>query len=266
LPAASPHVLQPSPAEALEETLREAGGLALRHFGNRPRQWKKEDGTPVSEADLAVDDLLRARLARIDAGAAWLSEESADAPAARARPRCWIVDPIDGTSSFLAGGDNWSVVAALGDEGRPVLAGIYRPVTNDYFSAALGHGAFRNGERLHVSMRHELAGARIITRAKTLQPERWRQPWPAVEAGMVTSLALRLCLVADASFDAAFALGRKSDWDLAAGDLIVNEAGGRVSDLGGDTLCYNRAETRQNGFVAAAPGLFAAIVARTSSL
>lgn len=266
MPAASLHAPQHSPAEALEEVLRAAGSLALKHFGTSPRQWKKEDGTPVSEADLEVDDFLRKNLSRIDAGAAWLSEESGDQPGARAKPRCWIVDPIDGTSSFLAGGDNWSIVAALGDEGRPVLAGIYRPVTNDYFCAALGRGAFRDGKRLHVSMRRELAGARIITRVKTLQPERWREPWPAVEAGMVTSLALRLCLVADASFDAAFALGRKSDWDLAAGDLIVNEAGGRVSDLDGHMPFYNRAETRQNGFVAAAPGLFAAIIARTSTL
>jgi len=266
LPAASPRVPQPSPAEALEEVLRRAGALALKHFGSRPRQWKKEDGTPVSEADLAVDDFLRGGLSRIDAGAAWLSEESADQPGARARQRCWIVDPIDGTSSFLAGGDNWSVVAALSEAGRPLLAGIYRPVTDDYFSATLGHGAFCNAKRLHVSMRSELAGARIITRRKTLDPERWREPWPEVEAGMVTSLALRLCLVADASFDAAFALGRKSDWDLAAGDLIVHEAGGRVGDLGGRTLHYNRAETRQDGFVAAAPALFTAIIARTRSL
>ena len=266
MPASSPHVPRPSPGEALEETLRAAGALALQHFGGAPRQWKKEDGTPVSEADLAVDELLRASLERIDAGAAWLSEESADQPDARKRPRCWIVDPIDGTSSFLSGGDNWSIVAALAEAGRPVLAGIYRPVTDDYFSAALGRGAFRNAKRLQVSNRTELQGARIISRRRALDAERWREPWPEVEAGMVTSLALRLCLVADASFDAAFAIGRKSDWDLAAGDLIVREAGGRVSDLGGEMLVYNRAETRQNGFVAAAPALHAAIVARTRSL
>jgi len=266
LPAVSLKAVQPSPGEALETALRAGGALALEHFGNAPRQWKKEDGTPVSEADLAVDALLRASLPRIDAGAGWLSEEIADVAGARTAARCWIVDPIDGTSSFLSGSDNWSIAAALTEAGRPVLAGIYRPVTDDYFSAGLGQGAFRNGGRLHVSRRAELAGARIITRRNALDPKRWRQPWPEVEAGMVTSLALRLCLVADASFDAAFALGRKSDWDLAAGDLIVHEAGGRMGDLAGETLIYNRAETRQDGFVAAPPALFAAIIARTRAV
>ncbi len=266
MPAASPKAIAQSPAEALEAALRAAGALALEHFGASPRRWMKDDGTPVSEADLEVDRLLRASLSRIDGAAGWLSEESADAPDLRARQRCWIVDPIDGTSSFLSGTDNWSIVAALAEGGRPVLAGIYRPVTGDYFGAVLGEGAFRNGRRLHASSRSELEGARVITHRKVLEPKRWAAPWPKVEAGMVTSLALRLCFVADASFDAAFALSPKSDWDLAAGDLIVREAGGRMSDLAGRPLCYNRAETRQSGFVAAGPSLHGAIISRTRSL
>ena len=238
----------------------------MRHFGGDPKRWTKADGTPVSEADLAVDHLLHEALGGIDARAGWLSEETADEAGRQAGARCWIVDPIDGTSSFLAGGDNWSIVACLTDQGRPVLAGIYRPVTDDYFAAVLGHGAFLNEERLCVSPRRQLEGARVITHRKVLDPQRWPAPWPPVEAGMVTSLALRLCLVAEARFDAAFALAPKSDWDLAAGDLIVHEAGGRMSDLAGHTLIYNRDDTRQPGFVAAGPALHGEIIARTRVL
>ena len=254
------------PADALEAALRAGGAEAMRHFGHDPKRWLKADGTPVSEADLAVDHLLHAALGGIDTGAGWLSEESADEAGRQAGARCWIVDPIDGTSSFLAGSDNWSIVAALTDRGRPVLAGIYRPVSDEYFGAVLGQGAFLNEERLAVSARRHLEGARVITHKKALDPQRWPAPWPPVETGMVTSLALRLCLVAEARFDAAFALAPKSDWDLAAGDLIVHEAGGRMSDLGGHTLIYNRDATRQPGFVAAGPALHDEIIARTRVL
>ncbi len=266
MPVASAPAAMPSPAEALETALRAGGDLAMRHFGQQPKRWTKADGTPVSEADLAVDALLHEALEGIDARAGWLSEETADEAGRQADARCWIVDPIDGTSSFLKGGDNWSIVACLCDQGRPVLAGIYRPVSDDYYGAVAGHGAFLNGERLTASPRRRLEGARVITHRKVLEPERWPVPWPPVEAGMVTSLALRLCLVAEARFDAAFALAPKSDWDLAAGDLIVHEAGGRMSDPCGETLVYNRDDTRQSGFVAAGPVLHAEIIARTRAL
>ncbi len=263
MPVASAPATTPGLAEALEAALRAGGEVALRHFGHDPKRWMKADGTPVSEADLTVDRLLHEALGGIDASAGWLSEETADEAGRQTGPRCWIVDPIDGTSSFLAGGDNWSIVAALTDRGRPVLAGIYRPVTDEYFGAVHGHGAYLNADRLSVSPRRRLEGARVITHQKALDPKRWPTPWPPVETGMVTSLALRLCLVAEARFDAAFALAPKSDWDLAAGDLIVHEAGGRMSDRAGRTLIYNRDATRQPGFVAAGPALHGEIIART---
>jgi myo-inositol-1(or 4)-monophosphatase len=262
LPAASP-VEAPSLALALEEVLREAGAIALRHFRKGPRRWTKADGTPVSEADLAVDDFLRPALRHLDPGAGWLSEETADEGGRRAAPRTWIVDPIDGTSAFLEGTESWCIVAALALEGRPVAAGIYRPPTGGYYSAVRGEGAFLNGQRLSASSRRELAGARVITSPKVLSSARWPRPWPPVVPGMTSSLALRLCLVAEGVFDAALAVSAKSDWDLAAGDLIVHEAGGRMSDLEGAHLHYNRAEPRQSGFVASGEGLHAEIVERT---
>jgi len=229
--------------------------MALACFRETKRSWTKSDGSPVSETDLLIDGFLRERLlgARPDYG--WLSEETSDDLARLGKRRLWLVDPIDGTSAFLGGTDHWSIAVALIEDGRPVAASVLRPVTGEHYRATKARGALLNGRSIRVSARRELKGARMVAHRKMLRPERWREPWPEINAGMSTSLALRLCLVASGEYDCALATGRKSDWDLAAGDLIVHEAGGRVSDLAGQTMAYNRSETRQHGLVAAGPGL-----------
>ena len=241
--------------ELLHSAVRAAGALAAEHFNAPARSWTKDDGTPVSQADLEVNALLKSRLdgERPDYG--WLSEETKDTPARLGHSRVWIVDPIDGTRAFLEGLENWCISAALVEDGRPVLGTVYLPLRDEMYHARSGGGAWKNDTSLATSPRESVAGSKIIAHRNILQPERWRRPWPEVDAGMTTSLALRLCLVADGSYDAALAVGSKSDWDLAAGDLIVHEAGGRVSNLAGDTFTYNTAITRQTGLVACGAGL-----------
>lgn len=246
--------------ELLHAAVRDAGALAADYFRGSTKSWTKEDGTPVSDADLAVDELLKQRLqtARPDYG--WLSEETEDTQDRLEDSHVWVIDPIDGTRSFLEGTENWCVAAALVTEGRPLIGAVYLPLSGQMYSARAGGGAWLNGVRLATTSRSELAGSRMIAHKNTLQPHRWESPWPEVDVGMTTSLALRLCLVADGSFDAALALGSKCDWDLAAGDLIVHEAGGQVSDLAGDVLRYNRPTTRQAGLVASGAGLHTEII------
>lgn len=234
----------------LHSAVREAGALAVGFFRADNRVWNKDDGSPVSEADLAVDKLLRDRLctARPDYG--WLSEETQDT-ADRLRERhVWIVDPIDGTKSFLKGTENWCISAALVEYGRPVLGAVYLPLSDQLYAAQLRGGAFLNDEPIKVSRRTNLPGSRVIAHRSILNADRWQRSWPPIEVGMTTSLALRLCYVADGSYDATLALGSKSDWDLAAGDLIVHEAGGSVSNLDGAQLLYNQPHTRHAGLVA----------------
>lgn len=239
----------------LAAAVRDAGALALEHFRRSGRSWTKDDGTPVGEADLAVDALLRERLASARPDYGWLSEESGDDSVRLQHRRVWVVDPIDGTRSFLEGGDQWTVVAALVEDGRPIAAQVLRPLSGEHFQARRGHGATCNGQPIAVSGRRKLAGARLVVPRSILKPGRWADPWPPVDVGMATSIALRLCKVATGDYDGALAVGGKSDWDLAAGDLIVHEAGGRVTDLAGDDMVYNRPRTRQKGLVAAGPGL-----------
>ncbi len=249
-----------SDEELLHSAVREAGALAAEYFHGDNQSWTKDDGTPVSAADLAVDQLLRESLktARPDYG--WLSEETEDNADRLTSRRVWVVDPIDGTRSFLAGGEHWCIAAALIEDGRPLIGTVFLPLGDKMYSASLGGGAWLNDEPLTVSARNDLAGSRMIAHKNILQPHRWRTPWPEVDVGMTTSLALRLCLVADGSFDAALAVGSKCDWDLAAGDLIVHEAGGQVSDLAGARLFYNRPVTRQTGLVASGSNLHQEII------
>ncbi len=241
---------------------QEAGEIALGFFRRGPKWRRKADGTPVCEADLAVDAALRESLldARPDYG--WLSEETADSPARLSRRRLWVLDPVDGTSGFLSGDDRWCVSLALVEDGRPVIGVIHAPALGRTWAARRGHGATCNGAPIRVSSRTELAGARIIGPRSVLDASCWAEPWPQVRLSRPPSLALRLAFVASADADAMLAPGPKSDWDIAAGDIIVREAGGRVTDAGGEEIRYNRADTRPFGVVAAGPALHEEIVSR----
>ncbi|HUE46587.1 MAG TPA: 3'(2'),5'-bisphosphate nucleotidase CysQ [Aestuariivirgaceae bacterium] len=241
-------------ARCLGLALAEAGALALSRFRRSPRRWRKSDGTPVSEADIAVDGLLKSRLAGAFPDFGWISEESVDVPPGGRSPT-WIVDPIDGTRSYLDGDDGWCVAVALVSEGRPVVAGIVRPTASETFEAVAGGGARLNGIAIAASRRRELEGAELMVKPNVLARADWPQTWPPVRTGSTGSLALRLCHVATGSFDAALAIGDKADWDLAAGDLIVHEAGGKVSDLEGAKLGYGPGRPARGGFLAAGANL-----------
>lgn len=246
-------------AELLHEAVREAGALARSLFQQSVKGWTKSDGSPVTEADLAVDKVLKARLhdARPDYG--WLSEETPDSEERLARRHVWIVDPIDGTRAFTHGGDEWCVAAALLTDGRPVLAAIFRPMTEDLYEARLGQGARLNGTPLRLANARGLTGARILGNASALKLLQAKAPVEAVASGS-TPLAMRLARVAQGALDAALSTTPKHDWDLAAGDLLVHEAGGTVTGLNGKVFTYNRRETRQANYVASSHALHAALL------
>jgi myo-inositol-1(or 4)-monophosphatase len=251
------------PADALRllaVTLREAGAIALTTFQTPVKSWLKDQSSPVCEADIAVDDFLRGRLAGPDCG--WLSEETADDGSRRQARRLWIVDPIDGTRSYLAGRPDWAISAALVVDGRPVLAGVFAPVTDELFVAAAGVGATRNGAPIRASAGDRLAGAKVAG------PKRLLQALAAVDAQItvpprIGSLALRLVRVAQGDLDVAFASGSSHDWDLAGADLLVHEAGGAMTNLVGRSLTYNQPDLVHGALVAAGADRHAALIALT---
>lgn len=249
--------------DLLCRTVRDAGELARELSTQSVDHWKKTDGTPISNADLKVNDLLKARLTggRPDYG--WLSEETRDDPARLTRQRVWVVDPIDGTKAYLKGDPHWTVSVALVENGRPILGAVYNPMTAEFFEATLGHGARLNDKTIQVTARTELAGARMIMHRSVLASDRWMDAWPELNTEMRNSMAYRLCLVASGSFDATVVLSKKSEWDLAAADLVVHEAGGTVSAHDGERFTYNRADSVLPNVLAAGPGLYDGLLART---
>jgi myo-inositol-1(or 4)-monophosphatase len=234
---------------ALAAAVRDAGALALSTFRGELKSWIKGKSSPVSEADLAVDALLRERLLAIR-NAAWLSEETEDDPSRLKSAEVWVVDPIDGTRAYLAGASDWAISAALVSNGRPVIAALYAPVSDELFLATAGAGATRNGVPIHASSGDAIAGARFSG------PKRRLDSLAAIEprietAARVLSLALRLARVASGALDGTFTGPNSHDWDLAAADLLVHEAGGVVTTLTGKSLIYNRPDPVHEALLAA---------------
>jgi myo-inositol-1(or 4)-monophosphatase len=246
-------------AERLARSVREAGALALSMFGVPVKTWTKAGSSPVSDADIAVDRMLHERLIGAGESVGWLSEESADDPARLAARQVWIVDPIDGTRAYLAGLPDWSISAALVEDGRPVAACLYAPVTDEFFLAVAGKGATCNGGAIAVTDGATLAHVRIAGPKGFL--DKLTAAAPAFTTmPRVRSLAQRFARVAQGAFDIAVAGGNSHDWDLAAADLLVHEAGGAMTRFGGGTVSYNRAVPRHGMLVAAGRERHAAFV------
>jgi myo-inositol-1(or 4)-monophosphatase len=236
--------------EGIEAVVREAGALAARAFENSPKSWSKHGGSPVSEADIAVDNFLRERLMQLAPDCGWLSEETEDDRARMHVPRIWVVDPIDGTRAFLAGRQDWSISVALVENGRPVIAAVFAPMQNAFYAAAAGTPATRNGIAVTANPGSSLHGITaagpkpMLERLAKVAPDLVMEP-------KVFSLALRLTRVAAGTLDLAFASNNSHDWDLAAADLLVHQAGGALTTFSGQTLIYNRADPLHGALAAA---------------
>lgn len=243
--------------------LREAGEIARRYYGGKYKTWHKSRGNPVTDADIEIDRFLKKSLVAQRPDYGWLSEESVDDPARLSRARVFVVDPIDGTYGFLKQRPQFTIVAAVVENGRPVSAGIYNPITGEMFEASKGKGATKNGARIFVSMRSGFDHAKILAEKKLMDPAHWPDPWPeSMTSETRASAAYRMALVASGEFDATLSLTQKSDWDIAAGDLIVHEAGGVVTTRESDLLIYNRESVVHGSLICAGPQLHPRILAR----
>jgi myo-inositol-1(or 4)-monophosphatase len=249
----------------LIEAAREAGALLRARFGTRTKIWDK-GGSPVTEADLEANEALKARLTAARPAYAWMSEESHDGEERLAAGAVFVVDPLDGTVAFIKGREDFSVSLAVVRDGRPVAGVVYAPVPDRLYAAALGGGATRDGKAVQVSDRRELEGARMIGPKDMFLHPAWPRKWPPMEITRIGSVALRLAMVAGGEADGTLALSQKSDWDMAAGDLIAREAGAAVTTHDGGALIYNRPATAHPSLMAAGPGLYPALFERTGSI
>jgi myo-inositol-1(or 4)-monophosphatase len=246
-------------AALLRDTVREAGALALSLFRTELKNWTKGASSPVSEADIRVNDLIEGRLRSATPDYGWLSEESADDEARLGKRLVWIVDPIDGTRGYLAGREDWCVSVALVEQASPVLAAVFAPASDEFFFAMRGQGATHNDVPVYATSGTELDFSRVAG-PKPLVQRLSRSSDEVILHPRIGSLALRLCRVAEGKLDAAFAGGQSRDWDLAAANLIVQEANGNMTALSGDAILYNRREVTHGVLVAAGRDRHAHIV------
>jgi myo-inositol-1(or 4)-monophosphatase len=255
----SPDVLTRD-AALLTDTVRQAGALALSLFRTELKSWTKGASSPVSEADIRVNDLIESRLRSATPDYGWLSEESADDEARLGKRVVWIVDPIDGTRAYLAGREDWCVSVALVENMRPLLAAVFAPASDEFFFAMRGRGATHNDVPVYATSGTGLDFSRMAGPKPLVERLSDRRSDEITLHPRIGSLALRLCRVAEGRLDAAFAGGQSRDWDLAAANLIVQEANGNMTALSGDAILYNRREVTHGVLVAAGRDRHASIV------
>ena len=266
----------------LELALRAVSAAAepiMAAFGTDAEVRYKGPDQPVTDADLEADAVLRERLTGARPEYGWLSEESADRPDRLERARVWIVDPIDGTRSYVAGYPEFAVSVALAEAGSPVIGVIYNPAQGHVLWAAAGGGAW-SLERWHgepMAMEGEPDARRLtLTERDGAEPvllasrsersdgefEPFEDDWTVREVGSTTWKLAGVAL----GRGAYISRGPKSEWDVAAGMLIVEEAGGVVTDLKDRAIPLNRPAPYVHGVVAGSEAAHARLLVRSRTL
>ena len=238
--------------DLLIDAARQAGEIALHHKAKGLNvEHKPDDAGPVTQADYAVDNALRDMLttARPDFG--WLSEETQDTPERLEKDRLFIVDPIDGTRSFIAGETTWAHSLSIAENGVITQGVVYLPEMDLLYSSSITHGAHCNGEQLSVSEILEIDDARVLATKPNMDPIHWRDTVPGFARSHRPSLAYRLCLVAQGRYDAMLTFRPSWEWDIAAGTLILSEAGATVTDRHGAALRFNNRVPQTAGVLGA---------------
>jgi myo-inositol-1(or 4)-monophosphatase len=215
---------------------------------------------PVTEADRAVDDILRKTLLRQNEG--WLSEETIDDFTRLDKQRVWVVDPLDGTREFVQGIPEFCVSIAMVENGIPIAGGICNPATDELILGSRETGVTYNGKPSQPSQRKDLHGALVLASRSEVKRGEWKQ-FESAEFNIrpMGSVAYKLGLVAAGRADLTFTLVPKNEWDVAAGAALVEGAGGWVLKLDNSPLRCNQKNPLITGLLAGAPALRAPLLA-----
>lgn len=260
MPEPNPHCVSASEdCDLIATAVKEAGEIARQHFNNNDVEvWDKEKNHPVTAADLAVNDYLSDVLCKARPDYGWLSEETQDDHSRHACPRTFVVDPIDGTRAFIDRNHNFAVSVAVIEAGQTIAGAIYNPLNDELYTAIVGDGTKLNGEVVHVEDRKVIKDCRMIG-----YPRKFRRlDFPDMTVSIVNSMAYRMVLVASGSHHATVSFTPKSDWDLAAAELIASEAGAVVTNLRGENFRYDRDSVKELGVICAGPSMHALLLER----
>lgn len=239
--------------EVLNDAIQAAGAEALRFATDGFETIRKPDQSPVTSADLAVNDLLHAQLLSAFPHDGWLSEESPDDPGRLRKDRVWVVDPIDGTKAFIKKVPEFCISVALIEKGHPVVAAIYNPSTDELFSAIRGEGLRLNHKPVDPPDATTRELPVIVLSPWELQIGRFTTLDSMTQHRPMLSIAWSLALMACGHIDAVATFEPENEWDVAAAVLLINEAGGTITDGSGQALTFNRPTPRYRGIIATSP-------------
>ena len=230
---------------AAKVAARNAGKILMKYYKSEDNKVKmKGIDNPVTIADNEADEYLSDFLIGEFPNDGWLSEETVDTEERLSKDRVWIVDPLDGTKEFIEGIPHFSVSIAMVYDGHPVVGVIYNPATNEMFSCQKGKGVYLNGNKVNASQKTNLLDASITVSRSEVKRKEWepyRNDFKSINP--IGSVAYKLALVSSGNYDIFTTIAPKNEWDICAGNCIINEAGGKLIDLNGAPRLYNQDDT-----------------------
>lgn len=242
----------------LLNAIREAGDAIVKIQQKNFHTTLKANNDPLTEADLLANEILKKHLLGSFPTDGWLSEETVDNEKRLSCRRVWIVDPIDGTKEFVKGIPEFAISVALVENGIPVLSAVLNPMTQQLFHAVKHQGAWLNDIPMHCNYSSQ-GKLKILASRTEMNDGAWSQFINENDVQAVGSIAYKLAMVAAGMAHSTFSLGPKSEWDIAAGVLLVQEAGGIVTDKSHNPFVFNSANIRVNGIIAASEASYSAI-------
>jgi myo-inositol-1(or 4)-monophosphatase len=250
----------------VKDSILEAGKLALKWFKKDPEQWKKDDGSLVSKADIEINDLFNKLLKNKNPEFGWLSEENEDDKSRLNKKITFVVDPLDGTKAFLEGKKEFSISVAIVKNGLPISGIVFSPSTDEIFEAEKNKGSWKNNKKVIISNYNRLEKCKMIAFKPMFSHPAWKEPWPKMDVENRNSIAYRMALVASGQYDAMMALNSKNDWDIAAGDLLISESGGIVTLHTNKKIIYNTENTKKPSVIGTNKAIHEKIIKRVKML
>jgi myo-inositol-1(or 4)-monophosphatase len=239
-----------------EQAARDAGVAVMGLFKGKFDVREKSKNNPVTSADLEANRIIHEAIAKSFPNDGWLSEEDQDDERRLSLSRVWVVDPIDGTKEFIEGVPQFAISIGFVVDGRPTVAIVFNPAKERFYQAAAGQGAFLNGAAIRVTGRDEITGAQLLV-SRSEPQKRFQVFVDRCALRPVGSIAYRLAKIAGGDGDGTLTFRNIHEWDICAGVLLVEEAGGKAVDGDGNQLMFNRQPAKHKGVVAANPGLTA---------
>lgn len=223
-----------------KEAAFKAGGIIASYYGKNLEVTHKSAVQPLTKADLEANDAIREILKKNFPDYGWLSEEDTDNLDRQPKSHLWIVDPLDGTRDFINHNPEFAVSIGLAVDKKSILGIVYNPITEELFHAVKGHGAFLNDKKISVKKRQSGEKMELIVSRSEYNRGDWDALKGTFKISSTGGCAYKMAKIAEGVADGTFTHNPKSEWDVCAGEIIVQEAGGIVTKIDGKPIVYNR--------------------------